>query len=197
MADPKTRDQPGKRDLGSIGHPGEHRFSEECPAEPHPVKSAGKLALSVLAFGPAFDRMGVARSMEAECRALDVGVDPRFLAHRAGMDDFLESLVAGDDETVAANGSKQRSRGPELVKRKDRTRARLDPEDVVGVTAVGHRKNPAGIAAKQQAGVERRHHATMIRGFRAPCPAVGRNARPCRSRRTAGSHKRGSRPSPR
>jgi hypothetical protein len=49
----------------------------------------------------------------------------------------------------------------EAVERKDRAVARLDPEKVVGVAAVGHREDPSGITLQQQARVEATHDAIM------------------------------------
>ena len=46
----------------------------------------------------------------------------------------------------------------ELVERKDRAVAWLDPEDFAGVAAVGHRENPRGIALEEQARIEDTGH---------------------------------------
>ena len=45
----------------------------------------------------------------------------------------------------------------EAVERDDRPLARLDPEQLARVAAVGHRENPVGIALKQQARIEATH----------------------------------------
>jgi hypothetical protein len=49
----------------------------------------------------------------------------------------------------------------EAVEREDRPVARLDPEQVVGVAAVGHRKDARSITLQQQARVEATHGFIM------------------------------------
>jgi hypothetical protein len=65
---------------------------------------------------------------------------------------------SGDAEAPRAQPPRERSRAMEAVEREDRALARLDPEDLVGSAAVGHRENARGIALQQQARVERRGH---------------------------------------
>jgi len=48
-------------------------------------------------------------------------------------------------------------RGVEAVERDDRPVARLDPENVVRIAAVGHREDAGGIAAKEKPRVEAGH----------------------------------------
>ena len=103
--------------------------------------------------------MGVARAVQREHRALDLGVDPGLLAVGAGGDDAGEIAVAGDRELARAERPPQRAREVEAIERDDRAVARLDPEQLVGVAAVGHREDAGGIALKQQARVEATHDA--------------------------------------
>ena len=55
----------------------------------------------------------------------------------------------------------QRARQVETVERNDRAVARLDPEDVAGVAAVGHRENAGGIAPEQQPRIEAFAHSSL------------------------------------
>ena len=86
----KARDQPGKRDLRRIGRAAEHAFAEEGAAELHAVETADESLVL-----PHLDRMGVARAVEREHRAFELGVDPGLLAVGAGGDDARESRDRG------------------------------------------------------------------------------------------------------
>ncbi len=85
----------------------EHRFAEEGAAELDPVKPADQRALPVLIGAPAFNRMGVAGGVEAECGALDLAVDPRLVALGAGLHHGVEGAVAADLESVRADSPGQ------------------------------------------------------------------------------------------
>ena len=71
-------DEPGERDLGCIGHPAEHAFTEEGSSELHPVQPADQLPAM-----PDFDRMRVARRIQSQHGTFDIGVDPCLFPIRA------------------------------------------------------------------------------------------------------------------
>ena len=158
MADLEPRHEPGERDLRGVGSPAEHRFAEKGTPQFDPVQATGEGALAGLVVMPAFDRMGVARGVEVARRLLNGAVDPRFAAIGAGADDVVERGVMGNGEAPRAQPSPERARTMEAIKRENRALARLDPEDLGGVAAVGHRENPRGIALEQQAGIEHIGH---------------------------------------
>ena len=91
-ADLEARDQPGQRDLRRVGRAAEHAFAEEGAAEPDAVKAADQLAAVAV---PDLDRMGVAAGVEGEHGALDLAVDPGFLAVGAGGDDCRRNRGRG------------------------------------------------------------------------------------------------------
>ena len=127
--------------------------------------------------------MGVARAVQREHRALELGVDPGLLAVGAGGDDAGEIAVAGDREPARADRPAKRAREVEAIQRDDRPVARLDPEQLVRVAAVGHRENAGGIALEQEARVEATYGASYPRRDRdvrespGPCPAGGTGGR--------------------
>jgi hypothetical protein len=158
MADLEPRDEPGERDLRRVGRVAEHRFAEKGAPQLDPVKAADEIARPVLMGDPAFDRMGVAGVVQVACRLLDRSVDPRLLAVGAGEDDGIEGLVGGHGKASRTNAPGKRARAMELVEREDGALARLDPENVVGVAAVGHWEDARGVTAQQEAGIERPAH---------------------------------------
>ena len=155
----------------------EHALAEKGPAELHAVDPADEIGVL-----PHFDRMGVARAVERQHCPLDLGVDPGFVAIGAAGDDSREVAVVGHFEPAAADGSAERPREMEAVERNDRPIARLDPEQLIRVPAVGHRENARGITLEQQARIEPTHRADLTE-FRAPCPAAGTGGRRWRFRR--------------
>jgi hypothetical protein len=152
MADSQPGNQPGQRDLRGIGGAAKHGFAKEGPAEANTIEAADELALP-----PAFDRMGMAGGVEAERRAFDLIIDPRLLALRAAVDDLSEGPVAGDREAPLAKRPRQRAGDMEAIEREDRPVARLDPENVLCMAAVGHRENARRITAQQQSGIKAAH----------------------------------------
>jgi hypothetical protein len=93
IADLETGDEPRKRHLRCVSLPAEHAFAEEGAAELHAVEAADKLAVTAH-----LDRMGVARLMQCQHCALELTVDPGFLARRAGGDHGGKIAVMGDLE---------------------------------------------------------------------------------------------------
>jgi hypothetical protein len=90
MADLEARDQPGKRDLGSVGRPAEHRFAEESAAQFDAVEAADELGIAIGIGAPAFDGMGMARRREVARCLLDRAVDPCLVAIGAGTNHRVE-----------------------------------------------------------------------------------------------------------
>jgi hypothetical protein len=152
VPDLEARDQPCERDLGRVGAAAEHALAEEGAAELHAVKAADQPILV-----PDLDRMSVARAVERQHGALELGVDPRLLAVGAGSNHGREVAVVGDFEPSRAQRPAERAREVEAVEGNDRPVPRFDPEQLLGVTAVGHREDPGGIAVKEEAGVEASH----------------------------------------
>ena len=60
----------------------------------------------------------------------------------------------------------------EAVERKNRALARLDPEDIGGVAAVGHREYPGGIALQEQARIKHGGHRRVSPGSSRVCLKV-------------------------
>jgi hypothetical protein len=144
--------QPGQSHLRSIAHSGEHALSEKGAAETHAVEAADEFT-----GVPDFDGIGMAASVKREHCMLDLRVDPCLFPRRAASDDRSEITVAGDAEPLRAQGSAERPREVELVERKDCASAGLDPEQLGGVAAVGHREDAAGVALEQKTRIEATH----------------------------------------
>ena len=154
----QPRDEPGERDLRSVGARGEHALAEEGAAELDAVDASDERAI-----GPAFDRMGMAEPMEEIVAAFDLVVDPGLLTVGAMTDDRIEGAIGRHFECAANERLAQRARHFETVQRQDRAAARLDPEDLCGVPAVGHREDPGGIGAQQQIWIQNRHCGELER----------------------------------
>ena len=155
VADPQPGDQPGQSDLRRVGHPAEHGLPEEGTAELYAIEAADKLALV-----PAFDRVGVANGVEAQCRPLDDGVDPGFRAIGAGEQHVVKSLVASNREAVRPDPLGQRMRHVKIVEWNDGPAARFHPEDVASIAAVGHGEYAGGISPKQHPRIEALAHSS-------------------------------------
>src|SRR5437870_6915894 len=98
--------------------------------------------------------MGVPRTVKRQQRMLELGVDPGLLAVGAAGNDAGEILVSSDHEIARADRPPERAREMEAVERDDRAGARLDPEQLGRIAAIGHRENPGRIALEQEARVE-------------------------------------------
>jgi hypothetical protein len=96
--------QPGQRDLRGIGHPAEHRLSEECAAQLHAIKAANQLFVV-----PAFDRVSLADGMQSKSRPLDYRINPGFLSVRAGEQDFVERPVPRYGESARPDALAKRA----------------------------------------------------------------------------------------
>jgi hypothetical protein len=154
-ADLQARDEPGERHFRGVARRREHRFSEEGGAEIDAVKAADqRLTL------PALDGMGMAAQIEEAIALLDLGVDPGLFAIGAAADDLGKGAVAGDGEAALAQGLPQRAGKAEPVQRQDRPPLRLNPEHLLRIARIGHRKHPDGISAKQQIGID--HRAGLV-----------------------------------
>src|SRR6266487_537918 len=92
-----------ERNLGSIGHPMKHRFTEKRAADCDPVKASREFA-----FSPGFDGMRVPKLMQP-CVALDdFRIDPGILAFRARIDHVRKGIVDLDFEKVFSQRTAQR-----------------------------------------------------------------------------------------
>ena len=111
--------------------------------------------------------MGVARLVQRQHGAFEFVVDPRFFAGGAGREDRGEIAVVGNFKTTGAQRSLERARQVKALERQDRAVAWLDPEQVRGVAAVGHREDAGGITLQQQARVEATHNSIMYPSNRA------------------------------
>ena len=87
----------------------------------------------------------------------DLGIDPGFGPVGAGDDDGGTGAVAGDREGAALDGSAKRAGEMEGIERQNRPQAWLDPEQILGIAAVGHREDAGRIALQKEAGVEVSH----------------------------------------
>src|SRR5690349_4305661 len=101
--------------------------------------------------------MGMAELVQLHVALLDLIVDPGFLAGGALPDHLGKGLVAGNGKGPGPDSFAQGTRGTEALERNDRTPARLDPEDLVGVAAVRHREDPERIGAEHQFRIKQRH----------------------------------------
>ncbi|GAA4035411.1 hypothetical protein GCM10022281_14750 [Sphingomonas rosea] len=154
MAEPQPRDERGEGDLGGIAAAAEHAFAEEGAAERDAVDAADQR----FAF-PNFDRMGRAALMERDHGLFDRAVDPGLGPVSAAQQDAAEVAVGGDGVAARAEPPGEASREVEAVEWDDRAVAGLDPEELVAIAAVSHRKDAARIAAKEKVEVEQRAHA--------------------------------------
>ena len=91
VADFQPRDEPRQRGLRGVGGAAEHRFAEESAPEANAVDPADEKPVL-----PAFDRMGVTGGVEAERRALDIGVDPSLRTVGAALHHGMKIAVDGD-----------------------------------------------------------------------------------------------------
>jgi hypothetical protein len=91
IADLEPRDEPRERDFRGVARTAEHALAKESAAELHAIEPADERPLV-----PYLDRMGVARAVEREHGALEVGVDPGLFAVGAGGDGAREGAVEGD-----------------------------------------------------------------------------------------------------
>src|SRR5437773_8608487 len=92
-----------ERNLGCIGHPMKHRFTEKSAADRHPVKSAGELAAR-----PRFDRVRITKLMQPGVALDDFAIDPCVLAFRARIDHVGKGIVDLNFEKVFPQGAAQR-----------------------------------------------------------------------------------------
>ena len=109
--------------------------------------------------------MGISRGVEAKRSALDLLVDPGLVAPGASGEHLAERAVDGHLKAARADPAGERAGQVKPVERKDRAAAWLDPENVSGVAAVGHREDTGGIAAQEQSGVEPAHSGRWFRAL--------------------------------
>ena len=156
----QPRHEPGESHLRGIRCATEHALAEKGAAELHAIKSADE----VLGI-PDLERVRMARGVEREHRPLQIRIDPRLLAVRACGDHRVEVPVMSDRELAGTQGALQRSRQMKPVEGDDGAVARLDPEELGRIAAVGHREDPGGITLQQQARVEATHAAVFLQNL--------------------------------
>src|SRR5262245_13185365 len=124
----------------------------------------------------------------------ELGVDPGLLALGASGDNGTEIAIVGHAEPIRADRSPERTREVEMIERDDRAGARLDPVELGGIAAVGHREDARCIALEKQPRIEATHGAEITES-RGPCPAGGRGARLWGSRQSGARSGLGAEPS--
>ncbi|PAV93614.1 hypothetical protein WR25_14050 [Diploscapter pachys] len=105
--------------------------------------------------------MRIAHAVQRHEHLLDAAVDPGFRAivgaFGAQLDHSLEGGVGGDAKAVTRDRFAQRRGEVEAIDWQDRTGARFDPIDAVGVAVIRHREDAHGIGAEHEFRVERLH----------------------------------------
>src|SRR5438552_2747208 len=116
-----------ERNLGSIGHPMKHRFTEKSAADCDTIKSSRELARRTagrvrpirhrtdssgrrtggLAARPRFDGMRVAELMQPGVALDDFAIDPGIFTPRACLDHLRKGIVDLDFEKVFPQGAAQ------------------------------------------------------------------------------------------
>ena len=133
-----------ERDLARIPHAGELAFGEKGGCEAEPVKTADELV-----FEPDLDAVGEPARVQCHEHIDDGGVDPGVAAIgsllRAAADDVAKGGIDRDRITVRFDGRGEPARNMELVERQDAALVRPDPEDVLGVAALGHGEDAEAI----------------------------------------------------
>ena len=94
----------------------------------------------------------------------DLVVDPGLLALGAGAHDRFERAVGDHPESIRPHRLGEAARDDEPVEREDPALLRLDPKQVLGVAAFGHRKDADRIGPEQDV---RRQLEFSRRGFHA------------------------------
>ncbi len=181
--------KPRQRDFGCIGRAAEHALAEERATELHAVEAAYQfIAL------PDLDRVRVTRAVKRNHCMLELGVDPGFLALGTRRDHAGKGTVMRHGEPVGPERPAKRPRNMEAVERNNCAVPGLDPEQLLGIAAVGHREDARRVALEQEARVEATHRAKATES-RAPCPAGGTGGRPFRFRRSGARSGSGESPS--
>jgi hypothetical protein len=160
-ADLEPGDQPRERNLRCVGPAAEHALAEEGPAQFHAIEAADERAIA-----PDFDGMSVTGGVKRMHRPLEFGIDPGFLAVGASGDDAAEIGIARHREAARPQRSSKRAGQMEPIERQDRAIARLDPEQLGGIAAVGHREDARCVTLQQETRIEATHltnHASFPR----------------------------------
>ena len=165
--------QVGQCDFRRIGRAGKHAFAAENLIEPHAIKAPGELPISLFSL-PHLDRVSMAEPVQVFIAPLDAVADPAaafVLAlrrrcglprRRAGIHDVREGGVAGDGESSAPQGSRQRVGQVETIQRKDCPQTRFDPEDLGILAAVRHGEDAAAIGEHQKFRFDHRRGAGRV-----------------------------------
>ena len=156
-AGPEAREQMHERDLRGVAGAMKHALAEEGAAQAHPVETADqRLALIGL------DRMGMAGGEQFAIEPHDLVVDPGLLTLGAGAHDRFERAVGDHPKSIRPHRLGEAARDDEPVERENSALLRLDPEQVLGVAAFGHRKDADRIGPEQDV---RRQLEFSRRGF--------------------------------
>ncbi len=122
-----------------------HALAEKRRAEADAVEAADEFARE-----PDLDRMRLAARVQRGVEPHDLGVDPGFLALRAGFHHLRKCVVGGHFEAVGAHDFGQALGDDQAVERKDAAPFRLDPMQFGVVAVLGHGEQADGIGAQQQ-----------------------------------------------
>jgi len=148
-AAPQARDKMRERDLAGVGSAAEHALAEERAAEGDAIKATDQRFV-----GPHFNRMRMADAVQRDDRIADDRVDPCLFPIRASVEHIIKRTIDTRAEAARLERFGQRMREMKLVKRKNAALFGFDPIDLVGIRAIRHRENTAGISAQEDLGGE-------------------------------------------
>src|SRR5947209_18269795 len=144
LAPAQARDEMDECDLRGVATRVEHALAEERRAEAHAVQAADEPA-----FEPGFHCVDVSAVEQRAIQPPDRPVDPGLAALRARcratLDHRIEIAVDPDLVTIAANHLGETLRDDEAIERENAARLGVDPEEVILLSALRHRKQADGI----------------------------------------------------
>jgi len=135
----------GQRDFRGVGPAREHAFAEKGPAKRDSVNTANQLIVN-----GNFQRMGVSRPMQRAVKFGDFRIDPGFRAIRTIAYSSGKIHIDPNAMVRPPDGPRQRAGNMKPIQRHDAAKLRIDPENLVRETTLGHRKYAARISAQQQ-----------------------------------------------
>ena len=170
-------DQRDERDLAGVARAREHAFAKECRPKRNPVQPTGQTSAS-----PGFDAVRVAppmqRTIQLDQLVVQPGARARGANFGAGLDHLGKVAVDADLELPPADHLAQALGLMEPLERQDPAAPRVNPVDGRVMAVVRHRKQPAGVGAKQQVWGQHRHGLWHSRR----APAEQASARPIKRR---------------
>ncbi len=146
-AGPKAREQMRQRNLRGVTGAMKHAFAEEGAAQAHPIKAADQ---GVAVIG--LNRMRMTGGEQVAIEPHDLVVDPGLLPLGAGAHDRFERAVGHHPISIRPHRLGEAARNDEPIEREDPALLRLDPKQVLGVAAFGHRKDADRIGPEQDLG---------------------------------------------